>query len=142
MAIKFWTVGMALAMSVGASSAHAGQICQTADRTTRLEVTSYWLQGFTVKLSSPEVSQYYLESSNLKIDSLESVMDPESGRAVTEVSNEGYQFMVYAPNSGTDAVWGLQFAASSDGKAKVVLSDMNGKAFAYDLTCKQTPDLE
>ncbi|MNS49292.1 hypothetical protein D3C72_818960 [compost metagenome] len=96
-----------------------------------------------MKVVSKKVSDFYRKSYNVDIQFLESVIDPETGKYLTEVSADGLDFALQADDTEKIGnMWGLQWAWTSKTTATAVLMDMEGKGFEFNLTCKETPNLE
>jgi len=139
--IQLFSISL-LFTSAGASASY---ICKTDDGKTEIVVEHSFQIGDTATVKSTEIAEFY-KQKNLSLSTLETVIDPDAHRAASSVKANGeIDFMLYAPNSGTDAVWGLKFAHSLEAEvksAKAIVIDQEGKAFGYDLVCESGPDLE
>ncbi len=126
---------------LGIDFAFAGYSCNTNTGET-VNIFSSHFRGVGASVQSKEVTNYYKKNLNIQVDKLRSFLDPETKKYATEKSNKGYLFALGIDESEIDNIWSLDFAFKSGWNATAILTDTNGTEFNFDLTCKQTPDLE
>lgn len=128
------TLFLAFSLATISPAAFADLGCSTESAT--LEVTEKNNQPAFAKFTGKDFSDFYQKSFGLKISHLESVIDPDTNQPVTNPTENGLNFLSYAPKSGTDAVWGIWLSIGQARKtARISVVDMEGKAFNYDVTC-------
>ncbi len=122
--------------------AHAGFECTSPDG-DRVNLIDSFQAGTGARIESKKVTAYYRRHLNVKINYLESIIDPETGKYATDTLRKGYQFAVQADDTSVIGnVWGFEWIWASGVKASAVLMDMEGNKFEFELKCAATANLE
>ena len=121
------------------ANAFAGYACTSKDGKTEIYIAGKSTIGEVAYMESKEVTEHYQTNHGLEIKGLDTVIDPETGRAVSSVKTNAaqetvYNFLMASQVKSTDTVWGLEFNATTKEASFV---DQTGLRFSWkDLNCE------
>jgi hypothetical protein len=127
-------------LSVG--FAQAGYNCVSPEG-DKVIIDDVWRRGLSARVESQRLTDFYRKHINRKVSYLESIIDPETSKYLTEEQQKGFIFALQADQkAGLGNMWSLDFAWVSATTATGLIMDTEGNGLKLNLTCSETPNLE
>lgn len=127
-------------LSVGI--AQAGYECATS-KGDKVTINDSFQKGVSAQVISPRLTDFYNKTFKVKIKYLESTIDPDTNKYLTETEKKGYVFGLQADDTSViGSMWSLEFQWTSGTTAQARLMDYEGNGLEFDLKCSTTGSLE